>query len=102
MESKRVKTPNSGRKAGTPNKVNSDTKALLQKIIGKELEKLGNLLEGLEPIERVNAISKLLPYILPRQIESTLKGDKETPLVITNSDDREKRIAELIAKAQLK
>jgi hypothetical protein len=29
-----------------------------------------------------------------------IQGDKENPLVITNSDEREKRIAELIAKAQ--
>jgi hypothetical protein len=29
-----------------------------------------------------------------------IQGDKENPLVITNSNEREKRIAELIAKAQ--
>ncbi|MFV5697759.1 hypothetical protein ACM55H_05270 [Flavobacterium sp. ZT3R17] len=29
-----------------------------------------------------------------------IQGDKENPLVITNSDEREARIAELIAKAQ--
>ena len=92
-----------GRLAGTPNRTTSETKDLLQKIVGKELDKLGKILEQLEPIERVNAISKLLPYILPRQSENTIKGDKENPLVIPieNTEAREARIAELIAKAQL-
>ena len=97
-----IRKKTGGRIAGTPNRTTAETKDLLQKIVGKELEKLGKIIEQLEPIERVNAISKLLPYLLPKQTESTLKGDKENPIVINNSEDREKRIAELIAKAQSK
>lgn len=97
-----IRKKTGGRIAGTPNRTTAETKDLLQKIVGKELEKLGKIIEQLEPIERVSAISKLLPYLLPKQTESTLKGDKENPLVINNSEDREKRIAELIAKAQSK
>lgn len=102
MEQKRTKTPGSGRSKGTPNRTTAETKELLQKIVGKELDKLGFLLEKLEPIEKVNAICKLLPYLIPRQSENTLKGDKESPILITNPEEREKRIAELIAKAQSK
>jgi F0F1-type ATP synthase delta subunit len=96
MEPKRAKTPNSGRKAGTPNKTTKETKQLLQKIVGKELEKIGSLLTKLEPIERINAISKLLPYILPKQNE--IKAEITTSDILT-PEDREKRIEELIAKA---
>lgn len=35
----------------------------------KEIDNLGELLEKLQPLERVNAIAKLLPYILPKQSE---------------------------------
>lgn len=91
-----------GRVAGTPNRTTAETKDLLQKIVGKELDKLGKILEQLEPIERVNAIAKLLPYLLPKQSENTLKGDKASPLIMTTHEEREKRIAELIAKAQSK
>ena len=97
-----IRKKTGGRIAGTPNRTTAETKELLQKIVGKELEKLGKIIEQLEPIERVNAISKLLPYILPKQTESTLRGDKENPLIINNSEDRDRRIAELIAKAQSK
>ncbi|MBF2709952.1 hypothetical protein [Flavobacterium soyangense] len=76
MEQKRAKTPGSGRKKGVPNKSTSEARELLQKVLGKELDKLGLLLAKLEPIERVNALAKLLPYILPKQSEITI-GPKE-------------------------
>ena len=98
MEHKRTKTPGSGRSKGTPNRTTAETKELLQKIVGKELDKLGFLLEKLEPIERVNAIAKLLPYIVPRQSE--IKADIKTENSEMTSEQREARIAELLAKAK--
>ena len=59
-----------GRQKGTPNKVNStssETKQLLQNIVAKQIENLETTLDKLEPAERVNALSKLLPYILPKK-----------------------------------
>ncbi|WP_310558662.1 hypothetical protein [Flavobacterium sp.] len=97
-----IRKKTGGRIAGTPNRTTATTKEKLQKIVNEELEKLGKIIEQLEPIDRVNAVTKLITFLLPRPQETTLKGDKETPLVITNSEDREKRIAELIAKAQSK
>lgn len=58
-----------GRVKGTPNRTTSETKDLLQTIVMKEIDNLGEMLEKLEPLERVNAIAKLLPYILPKQSE---------------------------------
>lgn len=98
---KRVKT--GGRKAGTPNKTTTETKVVLQKVLSTEIDKLGALLKRLEPIERVNAISKLLPYILPRQNE--VKNEVKAEIMSSNfltSEDREKRIAELVVKANKK
>ena len=88
-----------GRVAGTKNRNTTETKELLQTIISKELDKLGLLLSKLEPLERVNSIAKLLPYILPKQseIKSEITNTEEM-----NPEQREKRIAELIAKAQKK
>ncbi|RTZ03698.1 hypothetical protein [Flavobacterium sp. GSP6] len=97
-----IRKKTGGRIAGTPNRTTASTKEKLQKIVNEELEKLGKIIDKLEPIDRVNAVSKLLTFLLPRPQETTLKGDKENPLVINNSEDREKRIAELIAKAQSK
>ncbi|MFV8269715.1 hypothetical protein ACNQGP_07225 [Flavobacterium sp. GT2N3] len=94
MENKRVKTPGSGRVKGTPNKTTSEARELLQKIVGKELDKLGTLLSGLPPLERVNALAKLLPYILPKKQEVIL--EEKPPMT------EEQRIARMEAlKAKL-
>lgn len=58
-----------GRAKGTPNRTTTETKALLQSIISEEIDNLAEMLDKLEPLERVNAVAKLLPYILPKQSE---------------------------------
>ena len=65
-----------GRTKGTPNRTTAETKELLQKIVNKEIDNLGELLEKLEPLERVNAIAKLLPYIVPKTSEISLKENE--------------------------
>lgn len=62
-----------GRSKGTPNRTTLETKTLLKSIIDKELPKMGGILERLEPMERINAIAKLLVYILPKQQETSLE-----------------------------
>lgn len=98
---KRVKT--GGRKAGTPNKTTTETKVVLQKVLSTEIDKLGALLKKLEPIERVNVIAKLLPYILPKtsEVKAEIKADIQTGSNLT-PEERDKRIEELIAKANQK
>lgn len=82
-----------GRMAGTPNRTTAETKEIIQKVVGKELDKLGTLLSKLEPIERINAISKLLPYILPKQSEvAIIPKDEMTP------EQRIQRLKELKEK----
>lgn len=56
-----------GRTAGAVNKTTAETKAILQKIVSNELDNLNEMLEQLEPKERLDAIIKLLPYIVPKQ-----------------------------------
>ncbi|MDF1517880.1 MAG: hypothetical protein RQ864_05590 [Lutibacter sp.] len=69
-----------GRAKGTPNRTTAETKKMLQSIIGKEIESLSFLLDKLEPNERINAISKLLPYIMPKQSEINIEPMKIQPL----------------------
>jgi len=82
-----------GRSKGTPNRSTLETKELLKSIIGKELAKLGVMLAQLEPMERINAISKLLPYILPKQQETSI--EIKQPL---SDEAREQKILELKKK----
>lgn len=80
-----------GRQKGTPNKVNStssETKQLLQNIVAKQIENLETTLDKLEPAERVNALSKLLPYILPKQQDIAITNTNE----LLSPSEREKKI----------
>lgn len=86
-----------GRQKGTPNKVNTttaETKQLLQNIVTKQIEKLETTLNKLEPVDRVNALSKLLPYILPKQQDIAITNTNE----FLSESEREQRIQELKAK----
>ena len=58
-----------GRTAGTVNKTTAETKELLQKIVSNELDHIEGMLNKLEPKERIDAVIKLLPYIVPKQQE---------------------------------
>lgn len=81
-----------GRAKGTPNRTTTETKELLQNIVSKELDNIVVLLEKLEPKERIDAIIKLLPYIVPKQQEiaieskATVNGITVT-IVNPNEDD---------------
>jgi hypothetical protein len=58
-----------GRAKGTPNRTTAETKELLQSIVSNELDNILVLLQKLEPKERIDAVIKLLPYIVPKQQE---------------------------------
>lgn len=91
---KRVKT--GGRVAGTPNKTPSETKELLKTVLGKEVEKLSSLLAKLEPLERVNALAKLLPYIIPKQQQQEIGISVNTTEMF--DEQKEERLQYLIKK----
>ena len=38
----------------------------MKSIVQKEMEKLPELLEGLEPKERLNILCKLMPFVFPK------------------------------------
>lgn len=58
-----------GRPKGTPNKTTFELKEVIKTIIDDELEKIHEHLEQLEPKERLDFITKLLPYVIPKQSE---------------------------------
>lgn len=83
-----------GRSKGTPNKTTAETKQLLQNVVTKQIEKLETTLNKLEPVDRVNALSKLLPYILPKQQDIAITNTNE----MLSESERERRIKELKKK----
>lgn len=66
-----------GRKLGTPNKTTAETKEMLQNIVSENLKNINDLLEQLEPKERIDVIIKLLPYTLPKQKEISFDNEND-------------------------
>jgi len=56
----------------------------LKVLIQKELEKLPETLNGLEPVQRLNIICKLIPYVLPK-VESVTHTQGEPECEAENS-----------------
>ncbi len=73
-----------GRPKGKPNKVTGDLRGVLQKVLDKELTpiKLSNLLKNLEPQQRLNALTKLLEFTIPKlqsvSIEKQIQAEYES------------------------
>lgn len=66
-----------GRPKGAVNKTTAETKELLQKIVSNELENIADLLEQLPTKERIDAVIKLLPYIVPKQSEISIETENK-------------------------
>lgn len=74
-----------GRPKGALNKTTAETKELLKKIVSNELETIAQRLELLDNKDRIDAIIRLLPYIVPKQTEIAVetKNSNFTPVTIT-------------------
>ena len=72
-------TKTGGRTKGTLNKTTLETKELIKTIVSNEMETITELLEQLTPKERIDAIIKLLPYIVPKQNEITVDAIIDKP-----------------------
>lgn len=74
-----------GRPKGAVNKTTAETKELLQKIVSNELETIEKRLELLDNKDRIDAIIRLLPYVIPKQSEISVeaKNNQFTPVTIT-------------------
>ena len=66
-----------GREKGTPNKLTKEIRKILNNIFHKELEKVEENLNTLEPKQRLELLIKLMPYVLPK-VESISESDAES------------------------
>ncbi|AXE17215.1 hypothetical protein DR864_05440 [Runella rosea] len=55
-----------GRTKGTPNRMTKEIRAVLKDVIGEQLESIPDVLETLEPKDKLEFIIKLMPYVLPK------------------------------------
>jgi len=65
-----------GRGQGTPNRLTKELRAALKEIIFQEFAALSDRMDKLEPKDRLELLTKLLPYVLPK-VESVEIGQGE-------------------------
>lgn len=59
-----------GRVKGTPNKTTAEMREILKALITDEIQLLPALLAEMKPSDRVNAIIRIMAYIMPKPPES--------------------------------
>ena len=62
-----------GRKSGTPNKVTTLTKEIIESVLEGRYDDINDALDSLkaDPAKFIDAISKLLPYVIARKTDLT-------------------------------
>lgn len=83
MATPRTKT--GGRTKNTPNKINAETKTVIQNLVNDEVQKLPQLLDSLKPKDRAEILVKLISFVVPKQSKIELEAEvKErfTPVII--------------------
>lgn len=79
MKFEKGRTKTGGRKKGTPNAVTANVQNGIAEIVNGNIDKLREDLEAMTPQERVAAIAKLLPYVVPRKVEADITETTMTP-----------------------
>ena len=58
--------------------VTTDLRQILKGLMQKEIERLPELLEQLEPKERINVLCKIMPFVFPKvEAVSHLQGEPD-------------------------
>ena len=55
-----------GRKKGTPNRLTAEIRNTLKAVMDEQISNIPDLLEQLEPKERLDMLIRLMPYTLPK------------------------------------
>lgn len=67
-----------GRKKGTPNKITSEFRNSLALAMSGHIEKIPKYIDDIEDKkDKLDAIAKFMPYIMPKLQTTTVKGDGE-------------------------
>lgn len=69
-----------GRQRGTENRVTKDIRLVLKDVVEHELGQLSKNLKELSPKDRLDVVTKLLPYVMPKaEAASVPSQESESP-----------------------
>jgi hypothetical protein len=73
-----------GRQIGSSNKITSDLREKISKVIGLELEGLEGVLNSLTTKERLDVLVKLIPYVITK---ATFDNDDSPTTIVVNFEE---------------
>ncbi len=73
-----------GRQIGSSNKITSDLRKKISKVIGLELEGLEGALNSLTAKERLDVLVKLIPYVIPK---ANFDNDDSPTTIVVNFEE---------------
>ena len=78
-----------GRKIGTPNKVSQELKEVLSEYSLSEFQFLIENIESLSLANRVLLFTKILPYVLPKQLEvEAHQKETSVPIILFSNGSK--------------
>lgn len=84
-----TRTKTGGRKLGTPNKSTTETRNFIQNVVNNELTFIEDLILELTPKERIDALIKLLPFVVPKTSEVSLLETEQPRKILIKIPRRE-------------
>lgn len=89
-----------GRRKGTTNKTDAQTKAALQAFVNREVERLPFLVEQMGAKERADTLRGLLPYVYPKKQEMNVRSELNALLgnLETLTDAQLERLKEILTE----
>lgn len=79
MKFKNEHTKVGGRVKGTPNVITAEIRSMIAEIVKGNIGQVKEDLKAMKPKDRVDAIAKLLPYIVPKMMEAKITETAVTP-----------------------
>lgn len=73
-----------GRAQGTPNKLTTEMREVLKTILENEINILPQLLEKMKPDKRAEVLSRLLPFVMPKNYNFDIE---KKPIIISFKND---------------
>ncbi len=83
--------PGPGRPKGMPNKITTDFRETVRRLLENNSENVGLWLSDVardDPAKALDLISKLAEYAAPKLSRTEIAGDKEAPIVISWQSDQ--------------
>jgi hypothetical protein len=93
-----------GRIKGTPNKTTKTTSELKEKLhllLENQFETIDEKLNNLKPKEQLEILIKLIPYVIPKQLETTNYNETDLNVDVDVTPEKIKELKDLILRMEL-